>query len=55
MSLASLLSNACLSACLVFGLEFGQQRQQNTLDLLAKLKAEDEANGQACIAQEAGK
>jgi hypothetical protein len=34
---------------------FGQQRQQNTVELLAKLKAEDEAGGQARIAQEAGK
>lgn len=34
---------------------FGQQRQQNMVDLLAKLKAEDEAGGQARIGQEAGK
>jgi hypothetical protein len=34
---------------------FGQQRQQNTVELLARLKAEDEANGQARIGQEAGK
>lgn len=37
------------------GKTWGQQRQQNTVDLLAKLKAEDEAGGQARIAQEAGK
>lgn len=34
---------------------FGQQRQQNTVDLMARLKAQDEAGGQARIGQEAGK
>lgn len=33
---------------------FGQQRQQNTVDLLARLKAQDEAGGQLRI-EEAGK
>ena len=37
------------------GKTWGQQRQQNMVDLLAKLKAEDEAGGQARIGQEAGK
>jgi len=33
---------------------FGQQRQQNTVDLIARLKAQDEASGQIRI-EEAGK